>query len=119
MSRQQGYRFKAAAHQAWIAICSVRSRAPRCVGAAHGSVLTRRGRVVNSAVAGIRLHWSVEEQALAESLGDELGSRPRTDLGHRVSCMCPHRVVRDVQLVSDLGPAVAQGNQSHYLLLAI
>src|SRR3954469_16782153 len=57
-------------------------------------------------------------QPVADRLGDEMGARAGSDLGHRIADVCPNRVVRDAQLRGDLRPRVAERDEAHDLPLA-
>jgi DNA-binding NarL/FixJ family response regulator len=60
----------------------------------------------------------VPQQPLAQALGHHLRARAHAQLGHAVARMASHGVVRKLQLLGDLGPAEAQGDQPNHLELA-
>src|SRR3954463_9423792 len=57
-------------------------------------------------------------QPVADRLGDEMGARAGSDLGHRIADVRPDRVVRDAQLRGDLRPRVAERDEADDLALA-
>src|SRR3954470_5634909 len=67
----------------------------------------------------VHLRDSRGEQAVAERLRHEMRARAGADLRHRVVRVRSHRVVRDMELLGDLRPALAVADQAHYLALAI
>src|SRR4051794_9482950 len=57
-------------------------------------------------------------QPVADRLGDEMGARAGSNLGHRIADVRPDRVVRDAQLRGDLRARVAERDEAHDLALS-